>query len=90
MPVFIIFANDLHPDSDKRRRIYAESYHPSLDALAADLRGGPVVVRQIFVEPEGEKLVIKSGRDFMLTSSFIFNAILPDRDIVEYVEENPS
>lgn len=88
MPVFIIETPDLFPDGS-RKRMYVETYHPTLESLASDLRGGPVAVCQLFAKLHGEEMVVRDRRPLLISQHIVVTAHEPDRTFVEY-EDPPS
>lgn len=77
MQVFIIACTDLKPDGT-RRHMMAECAFDDLDALTAELRGGPVAVTQIFADKVGrtDSYEIKGRRPITITAAYVHHAFV--------------
>lgn len=87
MPVYVVQSTDFI-SPDRRRYLYIETYHPTLETLAADLRGGPVAVRQLFAKMENGEFVVRDSRPFLLTSAYVHHCYPPDHPFVEFEAES--
>lgn len=86
--VYTIQSNDVFADG-QRRYVNIETHHDTLQALSDELRGGPVVVEQLFTRKtdEGVVLEITGRRDLLLTWHYVFNAYAPTgKRFVEYLD----
>lgn len=86
MAIFIINTVDLRSDG-LRRYLNVESSHPSLEALAADLRKGPVVVRHLQAHKVGNEMHVTASRPVMITAAFV---MLAELSTIPFVDAEPA